>query len=288
MSRHTGPWGIIFFLPATLAIILACSISVPTPNNPPAYDPTVAALEFQATAMSLQLTQAAVGAQAVPTQPPPIQPTVSSEPLPTLPSSTAAATPVAEAQRFFTEDFNTDVINWTTFLTSGQKSVLEQYVENGFWVFDLGGRDMYVYSLYEPEIYGDVRIDLRAENRGDNTNNISIICRYDEKGGWYEFNMYNSGLYDIFYGRWKSSGTQASYTLLEDGGSNAIHQGKTSNEYTVICSGSTLSLFINGQETRSVNESLFKLHEGKVGIGASSFDRLPIRVDFDWVKISEP
>jgi hypothetical protein len=161
-------------------------------------------------------------------------------------------------------------------------------VDNGFWVFDLGGRDMWVYSMYQPETYADVRIDVRAQNRGDNTNNISIICRYSEDEGWYEFNMYNSGLYDIFYARWKVRGVQASYFLIADGGSTAIHQGKEVNDYSVVCKDDTLSLFINGNEVQTISQKMYVLHEGQVGVGVSSFDRLPVRVDFDSVQISEP
>jgi hypothetical protein len=285
MAQQTQLRGIIFILLTALAFLLACSfLSSSTPVNPPASDPTKAALEYQATAMSLQLTQAALDSNSIPAP----TPTGQVESQPTLPPATSAPTPTEAQQRFFTEDFDAEVTSWTTVLTSGEETLLEQRVDNGFWIFDLGGKFMFVYSLYQPETYADVRIDARAENRGDNTNNISIICRYDEDEGWYEFNMYNSGLYDIFWGRWKSSGTQATYVPLADGGSNAIHQGKAVNDYTVICKGNTLSLFINGDETRTINENQFVLREGKVGIGVSSFDRLPIRVDFDSVKISEP
>lgn len=65
---------------ATLVIVLACSVSLaPATSAPPAFDSTKASLELQGTAMSLQLTQAAMNANAQPvaTQPPAVvvQPT---------------------------------------------------------------------------------------------------------------------------------------------------------------------------------------------------------------------
>ncbi len=72
--RRVTFWGL-----TTLAVVLACSIvfGAPTSNTPvPAFDPTRAALELQATAMSLQLTQAAMNVQVPPTQPPPAIPQV--------------------------------------------------------------------------------------------------------------------------------------------------------------------------------------------------------------------
>ena len=287
MSPAARLRGLVTFLFVTIASVLACSLgSTPATSPPPTFDPTKAALEFQATSLAAQLTQAASSANLQPTP----APTLQVELQPTLPAPPPTEPSPAEPpqQRFFTEEFNAGVTSWSTFLTSGDQAKLKQSVENGFWVFDLGARQMYVYSLYQPEVYEDIRVDVRAENRGDNTNNISIICRYDEDAGWFEFNMYNSGLYNIYYGRWKSSGTQATYLLIADGGSNAIHQGKAVNDYTVICKGNTLSLFINGDEVQTITQNMYMLREGQVGVGVSSFDRLPVRVGFDSVEIREP
>jgi len=74
---------------------LACSITASTPsvNNQPTFDATKAALELEATAMSLQLTQTALDAQPQqPTQPPPEQPTAlppTESPPPTVAPPTA-------------------------------------------------------------------------------------------------------------------------------------------------------------------------------------------------------
>ncbi len=79
MSRLSKPWGALILFLVVFLLILACSLPI-TMNAPattqPVYDPTKVALEYQATAMSLQLTQAALNAQpspaaAQPTAPPP-------------------------------------------------------------------------------------------------------------------------------------------------------------------------------------------------------------------------
>ena len=66
MMPQTKISGMILFLLIAIAFILACSVSSPTPNGAPAFDPTKAALELQNTAVALQLTQSALN---VPTQP---------------------------------------------------------------------------------------------------------------------------------------------------------------------------------------------------------------------------
>lgn len=54
---------ITLFWLAAVVVILACSVAGTPPNSSPAFDPTKAALELQATSMSLQLTQAALSGQ---------------------------------------------------------------------------------------------------------------------------------------------------------------------------------------------------------------------------------
>lgn len=62
MSLQSRKLGMLLL--STLVFILACNINVaPAPTQSVAFDPTKMALEFQATMMSQQLTQAALSAQ---------------------------------------------------------------------------------------------------------------------------------------------------------------------------------------------------------------------------------
>ena len=80
----------MFLLLIALAFVLACTVSIPTPDSSPAFDPTKAALELQNTAVALQLTQAALN----PAQSSPIPP-ASTNTLPPLPVS-ASETPASQ------------------------------------------------------------------------------------------------------------------------------------------------------------------------------------------------
>lgn len=100
MSHLSKYWGISLLLPVAIAFVLACSLVTSAPvEPPPAFDPTKIALEYQATAMSLQLTQAAINIQAQqPTQPPPQQPTPLPPTQPPVPSTIPpTATPSFDA-----------------------------------------------------------------------------------------------------------------------------------------------------------------------------------------------
>ncbi|HEY5671805.1 MAG TPA: hypothetical protein VIS10_17570, partial [Anaerolineales bacterium] len=141
----------------------------------------------------------------------------------------------------------------------------------------------WVYFLYEDYIYTDSRIDTQVENLGFNNNNVSLICRYSDDAGWYEFNIANNGTYTIL---WYDNITLRDYKLLFSGGSNLINMGKDINEYTAICSGDQLTLGINGQEVRTVTDK--NLKEGLAGFSVSSFNVTPIIVEFDYYGVSVP
>jgi hypothetical protein len=223
------------------------------------------------------------------TQPPPtqIQPT-QIQPTriqPTQPPPTEAPTKApTEAPVYFTEEFDGLIPDWSYFLMSGDENKMTLESGNGILTFDLEGEYLYVYLLYDPYTYTDVRIDTRVENRGFNNNNITLVCRYDEKYGWYEFNIANSGLYWIY----AYDELTEEYQELYSGGSTAIHSGKDVNEYTAICKGNTLALYINGVEAHTITEKRFAFRDGQVGISTASSDVLPIIAEWDWVTISEP
>ncbi len=65
MSTPSTKHGGVVSLIAAVALVLACSVTSTTPEPPalPAYDPTKAMLEFQATAAALELTQVALNSQ---------------------------------------------------------------------------------------------------------------------------------------------------------------------------------------------------------------------------------
>ncbi|MBL8063725.1 MAG: hypothetical protein JNK32_11930, partial [Anaerolineales bacterium] len=115
----------------------------------------------------------------------------------------------------------------------------------------------------------------------------SLICRYDPNVGWYEFNIANNGLYDVLFAEVTSNGS-IGYNRIANGGSNAIKIGKDVNEYSITCSGDKLSLTINGESVTAITEKKYGLREGGVGVSVSAFNVLPILVEMDWIKISQP
>jgi serine protease Do len=200
-------------------------------------------------------------------------------------SSSTSST--SEAQPYFTDEFDdsSDMNNYSYFMMSGDADdpSMNIYTENGQLVFDLNGPELWPYLTYDPYTYYDTEVDFEAENLGNNNNNVSIICRYDPDRGWYEFNIANNGLYNILY---YDGLVDHAYKRLFDGGSTSIHMGRATNQYTAICKGDSLSLYINGVLERTVHDS--NLSQGQVGISVSSFEDYPVLVNVNWLTISEP
>lgn len=226
--------------------------------------------------------------QPTPQQQQPDQPTaVPQQDQPTPIPPTDVPPPTEANQKFFTEEFDGGADNWKPFVTHGNLNQLDFSAKNGRLVFSINERQVWSYAVYTPQTYDDVTIEVQAENFGNNENNVTLICRYSDRG-WYEATISNNGLYTIYFGKWDNNGATASYAKIADGGSTNIKAGREINTYALTCKGNTLTLTINGKEIKRVDEKQRGLREGQIGVGVSSFRYIPVEVEFDWIKISQP
>lgn len=266
----------LFILIFTILVGLACSLSG-------GEDPT-------ATLPAPVLQEEPVG--QLPAEPEIQQPEVQ-QPQPTLPPAPTftqaqpptqiviTEEPVNEAPAFFTEEFDGDMDNWTYFLMNGSEMDMDLYADADSLVFDLRGENQWVYVLYDPYYYSDVEIEVLAENKGKNSNNVSLICNYTDEYGWYEFNITNGGMYDILV----YDEIDGEYVTLTSGGSVHVKTGRDSNVYTAVCRGNQLALYINGYLEKEHVDTIYNLKEGQVGVSVSSFDVLPILVEIEYFDI---
>jgi len=258
---------------------------------------------FSGLLLIVGLACSALGGGGTPAQPEqPQQPPTQQQQQPTQPEAPAVTeapatvapteAPASDAQQFFTEEFDSPLSSdWSILTVTGSDNADPDKVtvepKNGKLSWDFESEYLYYYMFYSAFDYEDVRVDERADNRGKNNNSISLICRYDPAVGWYEFNIANNGLYDISYAEVASDGS-IGYQKITDGGSNDIKQGKDVNEYGISCKGDQLTLFINGKQVKTLPERKYSLRSGQVGMSVSSFNVLPIQIEMDWFKISEP
>jgi len=192
----------------------------------------------------------------------------------------------SEAQAFYVEEFDGDLSNFTyDVLNFGNGSTDDATIdaEDSALKFVNDNEQLYTYVYYEPYTYSDVRIDIEAENLATSNNSITLLCRYDPDLGWYEYNIDNDGEWTLYY---YDNVVAQKYVQLYDGGSTAIKMGRDTNTYTMVCQGQEISLYINGVFTHTFEHK--DLKEGQIGFGVSSYDDYPVRVNVNWLEISEP
>jgi len=225
--------------------------------------------------------------QQEPAQPPTAEPAKPepTEPKPTEPPAPEPTTPPVVVSKYFKEEFDSSdaLANYESFtLGSGSDSNLVIKQEDDHLLFDLGAEDLYVYYMYSMDEYDDVTVTLNAENRGRNNNNVSLVCRMNADGTqWYEFSVESGGLWYLY-------AVDGSYNIIDNGGTNALKQGKEVNEYSLTCNGSELTLYVNGNKIKTVNDTKYGFKDGFVGFNISSLNVLPITVEVNWFEVSEP
>lgn len=219
-----------------------------------------------------------------PQQEPPQAPVQEDTPLPTDPPPPPPTEEPARSM-YFTEEFDQDP-GWNYFLTFGNEDKITLEFDNSLMIFDLEETDIYAYYMYEEEEYRDVRVDIRAENRGKNNNNVSLVCRYSDQG-WYEFSTEGGGLWYL-YAVTINSENKAVYNIVDNGGAQPLKQGKEVNEYGMVCNGNEITLIVNGKDLKKVTENKYSFRDGYVGFNISSLNVIPIILEVDWFKISEP
>jgi hypothetical protein len=220
-----------------------------------------------------------------PTNPP--APVVTEAP----PTEAPVVIPPTEApvvvSEFFTEEFDQDPgSDWTTDIlgpgADAYKDTVKTEFSNGKFRIELPEQDLYYYYTYSGFSYDNVRLDLRADNRGVNSNNISLICRVSDEG-WYEWSVGSDGLWYLY-------AVTDGYNSIASGGTTFLKLGKEVNEFAMVCNDKKISMFVNGQELKQspVTDNKYVLREGGIGFNISSINKVPVIVDVEWFKVSEP
>lgn len=198
---------------------------------------------------------------------------------PTASSDTDSGT-TPESGEFFTEDFDGGLPEWTDFI-AGEGSDADTSIVNGQFLYDIQSQFTFAYTLYDGATYGDVQLTANVENRGHENNYITLVCR-ESADGWYELSFASDGFYSIDF----ADDATDSFENLAGGTTDTINLGAASNEFTAICQGNQLTLYVNGEFVDNVTDN--RLTDGRVGISVASLEDLPILVAFDYLEISQP
>lgn len=262
------------FATESVATLTSIAVFRQTPATPEQGD-TLAA--DQATPIP---TQIAVASTSTAVQPPAVIPSPE-EPV------TGGEEAIPTPQQFYTEEFDGSLALWPYFLTQGSESAVNFKLDGGRLYVQLAPpqdeRPPFWYRVNNSFSYADVKIEMLVSNNGVNSNGVSLVCRYSE-AGWYEFRVSNGGEYII--SAYDAGGRF--YYNLAIGGSPVINTGLSTNKYAAVCQGGDLTLIVNDVLVTTTLDRRFNFTEGLVGLGVASPQGLPVNVDFDYFRVSEP
>ena len=200
------------------------------------------------------------------------------------PAPTAIANSLTPAaQRFYTEEFDGHNDTWNLFIKSGRENEFSRVIDKGKLVVQISPKqdEPRAHLINSAFNYTDVQLEVVVTNNGNNANGVSLVCRYSDSG-WYEFIISNDQTYSIFV-----FGPDGEVLQGGTAGSKKILSGKAKNIYTATCKGSELSLTVNDTPIETIKIK-YDFPEGKIGIGFSAPKNLPVDLEFESVKISQP
>lgn len=177
----------------------------------------------------------------------------------------------------YTERF-TDLSNWTTILMRGDQNGFASQVFDNRLRTEIETQDTWVYYILESGNLSDVQVDIQAENRASNTNFVGILCRYTGDR-WYEVNILNSGYFYVYY----VTDSGGSLDYMYEGATYAIRMGRKTNDYSLVCRGELLTVYINGEEAVSLplrTGDFPFIPEGQAGLSVSTSNVIPVVIDF--------
>jgi len=196
------------------------------------------------------------------------------------------AAPEQPSNVLFQDDFSNPSSGWDQF---SDVDGLTNY-ENGVYRIRIDKPDFTFWA--NPGLGGilpsDVRIEVDATKAGGpDFNDFGIICRYSGLGGqasFYEFIISSDGFAGIVLV------TENSQQVISGDGElqpfDAIRQGSATNHIQAECSGSQLTLYVNGVVLTSVSDTT--LANGDVGLLASTYDEAGVDILFDNFFVTVP
>lgn len=195
--------------------------------------------------------------------------------------SATEAGPTADPNLLFSDDFSSSTTGWD--------KVRE---ETGMTDYDQGGYRIQVLETNtdywaNPGLtgMGDVSISVDVKKlAGPDDNDFAVLCRYVDIDNFYAILASSDGFYGITKVVGGSQELIGQDELLP---TDAIQQGEgVVNTLRADCIGSTITLYINGAQVASVEDTTFTT--GDVGLMAGTFDTAGTDILFDNFVVRKP
>ena len=195
--------------------------------------------------------------------------------------SSTSSTPTASLPEdiLFQDDFSDDTSGWDRI------DVPEGFTDYADGVYRIWVNTANTDVWANPgKNFTDTIIEVEATKvGGPDDNDYGVLCRYQDESNFYFFMISSDG----FYGLGKVvEGEQILIGGEELVPGDNINTGNATNNLRVDCVGSQLTLYVNGTQLTSVEDSSFT--SGDVGLLAGTFTEAGTDIHFDNFVVRKP
>lgn len=196
------------------------------------------------------------------------------------PNSGAATTTFADGV-YFQDDFSNNTTGWPT--VRSEEGITDY--ENAVYRIFVNIPNQDYFATPGLSLQSDVRVEVNATKvAGSDDNDLGVICRYQDNNNLYQFVISSDGYVGIM--KWVDGSLESigAETLMEHA---AVNQGNATNHISAECIGDTLTLYVNGQQVFSVQDTSF-MGGGDVGVFAGTYDVPGTDIHFDNFVVTAP
>jgi hypothetical protein len=189
-------------------------------------------------------------------------------------------TPAAQGGVLLEDDFSNPSSGWEVGAYEEEGAVGYQ---NGYYFVSATKEDTWMWGVANRS-FGDVDLEVEATqfSAPDNNNNAyGVRCREQANNDAYHLLISGDGFWSI-----QKSGGGTFTKLVDWTRSDAINQGNDTNTLRVVCDGSRLALYCNGELLGETTDSAFT--QGDIAFAAASLEAEGTEIHFDNLTVSEP
>lgn len=194
------------------------------------------------------------------------------------PSPTAVGSP-GPGGLPFNDDFGNSSSGWE----AGQYSEGSVGYRDGYYFVSATKEDNRMWGVANRS-FSDVVVEVEATQFSGPTNNnnaYGVSCRLQANGDGYHLVISGDGYYSI-----QKVTSGAFQNLVEWTSSDVIRQGNATNQLRVVCDGSRLALYCDGQLLGETTDSSYT--QGDIALEAASYEAEPTEIHFDNLKAYAP
>jgi hypothetical protein len=187
-------------------------------------------------------------------------------------------TPMPKANLPWSDDFSNPASGWQAEMDVGAEvgyhegvmRILVQEPNLLAWAF--GGHE-----------FSDFHLAVDATQvAGPDDNEYGVLVRIQDGKHLYRFSVSGDGYYQAT----KHVGEDWQLMTAEWIASDAIQVGAATNHLEVVCQGTAMTFFVNGQQLVEVEDADYRA--GDIGLYAGAFYEAGVEIHFDNLSITEP